>query len=144
MLVIDTLNSHNDSFCLPAWHRNNTYSLRAHHGLCLFFFAGKGYSSEFVANMADIKSQLDKNPLVCITGKADLICSKCPNNIKGRCKTEAKVAEYDNQVLSRCNLKDGDVLRFYEFQKLILHNILLPGKREEVCGNCRWTSMCKY
>lgn len=125
-------------------HHNHTYKLRAHHGLCLFYFNGKGYSDEFVKNMFDVKYLLDKNPLVYITSKTDIICGKCPNNMNNRCKGEDKVTGYDRRVLSRCNLSDGDILPYHSFRDLIYHNIILPGKREEVCGNCSWTKLCSY
>ena len=34
--------------------------LRAHHGLCLRFFQGKGYSGAFVENMAQKKAMLEE------------------------------------------------------------------------------------
>ena len=34
--------------------------LRAHHGLCLRFFQGKGYSGAFVENMARKKAMLEE------------------------------------------------------------------------------------
>lgn len=119
-----------------------TYKIRPHHGLCLFFFKGKGYSSDFVKNMSNIKKELEKNPLVCVTSQTDIICNKCPNNMVGTCNTENKVAQYDSQVLLRCSLSDGDTIPFHTFRNLILHNIILPGKREEICGNCQWTLLC--
>ena len=131
-----------DNCNIHALHKDNTYKIRAHHGLCLFFFKGKGYSREFVKNMMDFKNKLDKDPFVCITSKADIICGKCPNYIKDSCKNEDKVAEYDRQVLLRCNLTDGDILPYHSFRNLIVHNIILSGKREEVCGNFQWTLLC--
>lgn len=53
-------------------------SLRAHHGLCLHFFQGKGYSEAFVENMARKKAMLEENPLVRLTDQADEICRACP------------------------------------------------------------------
>lgn len=37
--------------------------LRAHHGLCLHFFRGKGYSGAFVENMARKKAMLERRIL---------------------------------------------------------------------------------
>jgi len=123
-------------------NKDQIYNIRAHHALCLFFFRGKGYSSGFIKNMTDFKNILDNNPLVRITGNADAICSQCPNNINGRCTTEDKVSYYDSQVLLRCSLSDGSILPYQELRSLILHNIILPGKREEICGDCSWTLLC--
>lgn len=142
MIDISSNNLQNENN-VNAFQKENTYTLRAHHGLCLSFFKGKGYSSEFIANMTDIKSRLDKNPLVRIISRTDVICKKCPNNTGAKCKSEAKVAAYDRQVLSRCNLNDGDIMPYHDFRSLVYQNILLPGKREEICANCRWTSLCQ-
>ncbi len=34
----------------------SVYKIRAHHGVCLYFFQGKGYSGEFVENMSRMKA----------------------------------------------------------------------------------------
>ena len=120
------------------------YKIRAHHGMCLAFFQGKGYSSEFTKHMAQMKRRLEENPLVCITGQTDVICSACPNNENGSCVTAEKVARYDRQVLKRCNLAEGQVMPFFDFEKLVYDNILLPGKRKEICGNCQWNCYCFF
>lgn len=85
-------------------------SLRAHHGLCLHFFQGKGYGGAFVENMARKKAMLEGNPLVRLTDQADEICRACPNNLCGQCESAEKVRRYDRAVLSLCGLTPGDVL----------------------------------
>ena len=121
------------------------YKIRAHHGMCLAFFQGKGYGSEFVRHMGRVKSELEKNPTVCIIGQTDRICSACPNNEQGICSTGEKVAEYDKQVLSRCGLSEEAVMPFLDFEKLVYDKILLiPGMREEICGDCQWNSLCHF
>ena len=32
-----------------------TYRIRPHHGMCLYFFEGKGYSEGFTKHMAEVK-----------------------------------------------------------------------------------------
>ena len=128
--------------------RNNEkkyeYILRAHHGMCLAFFKGKGYSSEFVSGMGYIKKKMEDNPTVCIVAEADAICAGCPNNMEGQCKTAELVKEYDRQVLVRCGISEGDVMTFNKFKKLVYDNILIAGKREEICGKCQWNSLCSF
>ena len=118
--------------------------LRAHHGLCLHFFRGKGYSGDFVKNMAQKKAMLEENPLVRLTDQADEICRACPNDLCGQCESAEKVQRYDREVLSRCGLTPGDVLPYRELTERVLDNILMPGHREEVCGDCQWTDLCHY
>lgn len=119
------------------------YTVRAHHGVCLHFFKGKGYSGEFVENMRERKNELEKNPLIRIVSQTDIICGACPNNIEGTCSDGEKVAEYDRQVLLKCGISEGEVMPFLDFEKLVRDKILLPGKREEICGNCQWNSLCQ-
>ena len=67
---------------------NKPLSLRAHHGLCLCFFRGKGYSEEFVRNMTDVVNMLRSDPYVTVTCQADVICRACPGNLDGKCTSE--------------------------------------------------------
>ena len=41
-----------------------------------------------------------------------------------------------------CNLSEGDVMPYLDFAKLVYDNILLPEKREEICGGCCWNELC--
>lgn len=118
------------------------YQLRPHHGLCLFYFKGKGYSPEFVENMTNVKRKLTENPLIRITGQPDAICLTCPNHAAGKCVTERKVMEYDRLVLQKCGIADGEIMNYHDFETLVQQKILLPGKRKEICGNCQWDSLC--
>ena len=65
--------------------------LRAHHGMCLAFFEGKGYSSGFTANMEKVKNSLREDIPVELCMEKDVICSACPNLEKGVCATAEKV-----------------------------------------------------
>lgn len=120
------------------------YKIRAHHGMCIAFFQGKGYSNEFTAHMSEMIHKLENNPTICITTHTDAICLKCPNNLQGVCETESKVAEYDRQVLKRCGLSDGMIISYADFKKAVYEHILLPGRREEICGNCQWSEICHF
>ena len=118
------------------------FELRPHHGLCLCFFRGKGYSKEFVENMTRIQGALAENPLIRLAGNTDAICAACPNNQAGCCRTAEKVARYDREVLRRCGLFQGDVISFRELDKQIRQGILDEGQREAVCGDCQWSALC--
>ena len=78
--------------------------LRAHHGMCLSFFRGKGYSEGFTAHMAKIKEELESDPaqLIEIVQTMDVICVACPHNKQGVCDTQEKVERYDAAVLRYC------------------------------------------
>lgn len=118
------------------------YRIRAHHGMCLAFFEGKGYSSEFTKHMGEMKRILAGNPEVTIVTAADDICAPCPNNEAGTCAAADKVAAYDGAVLSLCGIEPGATMCFQEFEKLVDEKILTAGKRKEICGSCQWDSIC--
>lgn len=44
----------------------SVYKIRAHHGMCLPFFRGEGYSGAFVENMTRMKKILEENPEICL------------------------------------------------------------------------------
>lgn len=117
--------------------------LRAHHGMCLAYFEGKGYSQGFTAHMQTVLDGMADDPIVELMTQKDVICTHCPNLVQGVCNTPQLVLEYDLQVLSRCGLKEHDKLPWSEFTRLVSEQILFRGCREEICGSCQWTAICK-
>lgn len=115
--------------------------LRPHHGLCLLFFQGKGYSPEFVENMTRLKQAMAANLPVRLTGQADGICAACPHFVNGDCA--AKAPRYDQAVLDLCGLRLGQTLPLGQLQDAIRGSILAPGLREQVCGDCQWSALCR-
>lgn len=117
--------------------------LRAHHGMCLAFFEGKGYSAGFTAHMQGILERLEQeNPSIVLVAAADCICSGCPNLTDGLCETADLVQNYDRQVLSLCSLRENDTLHWQTFSALVAERILSQGKRADICGNCQWATVC--
>lgn len=119
-----------------------SYRLRAHHGMCLPFFRGKGYSGDFVENMARMKAILEENPNILLLDSGDDICAACPNRLTESC-TE-KASRYDREVLERCNLTVGMEMSYRDFSRLVAKTILRPGLRAEVCGDCQWSDLCVW
>lgn len=118
--------------------------LRAHHGMCLAFFIGEGYSSSFVENMKKQKTFLDtEDPAIEIVCEADSICLGCPNNQEGVCTSIGKVQTYDSLVLAYCKLENHSQLKWSTYQKIVRNNILDAHKREAICGDCSWNSLCR-
>lgn len=117
--------------------------LRAHHGMCLAFFEGKGYSEKFTDHMQSVLNLLKGNPKLHIIAEGDIICNKCPNLKDGVCRTPDLVKKYDNQVLALCGLTENSELNWDEFSELIADKILTKGKRNTICGNCQWNEICK-
>ncbi len=117
--------------------------LRPHHGLCLVFFEGKGYSETFVEHMQEVRDILSPGSArsVRLTLGVDEICAACPHNINGICEHNERALRYDRGVLALCGLGEG-VIDFAGFEELITKRILIPGLQRHICGGCRWINIC--
>ena len=120
----------------------SVYKSRAHHGMCLYFFQGRGYSGEFVENMSRMKAVLEENPEICLMDSPDDICAACPNRLTQNCAEKA--SRYDREVLRRCGLSVGERLPYREFSRKVIETILRRGVRAEICGDCQWSSLCRW
>lgn len=122
----------------------DTY-LRPHHGLCIQFYEGKGYSEEFTKKMDDLINQIRLNPgmLIQLHTEVDVLCKSCPNNISSECITNEKVKRFDEKVLSYCDMKSGQVLSIQEFLQSVKEMILEKGFHPSICSECEWYWICK-
>ena len=93
--------------------------------------------------MWKMKEKLERDAEVILLQETDEVCACCPNNRSGRCISGDKVEKYDRQVLERCGLAAGDLLRWSDFEELVRENIITPGRREDVCGDCEWNELCR-
>jgi hypothetical protein len=117
--------------------------LRPHHGLCIHFFEGKGYSSEFAEHMQETIACLQETDTrVILTRAEDEICQKCPNFLQQGCKSKEKVEHYDQRVLELIDLPVGVPLRFAEIQQLVEDKIIEADKMKTVCLDCGWAGLC--
>ena len=117
--------------------------LRPHHGLCMAFFQGKGYSQGFTAALAARLRELEGTDRpIRLTVGTDVVCGACPHNRGGVCDAAEKVAAYDRAVLSLCGLEEGTVCGFSQFTRLVQARILGPGRRRTICGGCQWDGLC--
>lgn len=111
--------------------------------MCLAFFEGKGYSQGFTCHMQQVLDSMADNPMLELVTGQDIVCSACPNLQDGLCNTPELVLAYDQAVLSRCGLEPHILLPWVKFSRLVKDRILIPGKREEICGSCPWTELCR-
>lgn len=116
--------------------------LRPHHGLCVRFFEGKGYSDAFTVHMAEVIKKLENNPRVCLEMREDEICSCCPEFGEKGCASLEKVAAYDAAVLRLCGLTEGDCVLFSELEERIGEQIISSHRLGEVCADCEWSGIC--
>lgn len=121
------------------------YHIRPHHGMCLYFFEGKGYSNTFSKHMAQVKEELLQNngeTMIELVTQTDDICVACPHNRNGDCETYGKVNAYDVGVLAHCGLESGQRITFHELETLVKTKILQTGNGRKICGDCEWSSIC--
>lgn len=116
--------------------------LRPHHGMCLAYFVGSGYSEGFTRHMQEMLELLEADMQVILTVAVDEICSACPNNVSGVCKDSVKVECYDRAVLEQCGLTEGQELDFHEFVRVVQEHVIASGRRTEICGDCQWDGIC--
>lgn len=119
--------------------------VRPHHGLCIQFYEGKGYSEEFTKKMDELIIQIHLNPsmLIQLHTDVDVLCNSCPNNIESECITNEKVKKFDEKVLSYCDMKSGQVLSIQEFLQSTKEMILEKDLQPSICSECEWYSICK-
>ena len=118
--------------------------IRAHTLLCLQGFRGKGYSPEFVENLAGIHEVLFENPdsWVEVVDAPDVVCGACPHREHSGCAINGPLSEeemklQDRHVLTLLDLQAGTRIQWREILDRIRGSITgadLPG----ICGQCRW------
>lgn len=119
------------------------FFIRPHHCLCSQFFAGSGYSDEFVANMTDILDKLNsQNARVKIVEHCDDICSCCPKNTGGMCENEENVIQHDIQCIEEYGYKIGGEYCWNDLKEKVISKIKADNKLPSVCRNCSWLSIC--
>ena len=116
--------------------------LRPHHGMCLAYFVGKGYSEGFSSHMGKMLNLLEHNVPVKLVVQTDAICAACPNHQDQVCTSYGNSKEYDRKVLDFCGITEGTELDFLELVGMVEKKILKPGLRRKICGQCRWNDIC--
>lgn len=119
------------------------YKLRPHHGLCISFFEGKGYSEEFVTHMWEIISSCKEGATITIVNGTDDICSKCPNGKESGCNSYEKVAWLDQQVAEACGYESGKEYSFTQFLDQVQEELIRTNRWETICRGCQWYPLCQ-
>ena len=119
-------------------------ALRPHHGMCMAYFVGFGYSDGFSRNMARLLTEeLPPDRPVRLTVAPDPVCGACPRCAGGQCDKPELVASYDRAVLELYGLAEGAVLPFGGFTALVEARILDRDLRRFICGGCQWDHICR-
>lgn len=135
--------------------RNKGIEIRAHHGLCIAFFRGKGYSEDFTRHMAEVIGRLGPETEILLTEREDDICSACPNMTERGCSEKEKAEAFDRRVLELCGFagergrqkaaggRSERSIPWGIFRRAVEEKITGCGMRREVCGECEWDEVCE-
>jgi len=123
-----------------------TFSLRAHHLMCVTTYQGKGYSPDFVANMNRVWHALRSGayPQVEVHAVADPLCQACPNlqdpAEPTSCQFQRSIEARDRRLLAAMGWEEGQIVELESVMKYILthHADLLS----QVCVGCDWMAIC--
>lgn len=115
---------------------------RPHHFLCALGFEGKGYSTRFTANIAEIVEGRLRGPggnrvEIEVVGAADDICAPCPKRIGTLCTAQSKIAKLDAAHADALGVGPGETLTWGEAQERIKARIT-PNKLNTICADCSW------
>ncbi len=118
--------------------------LRGHHLICLHFYKGKGYSSEFVENLNHLMREIVSDGAIVVSG-ADDVCSACPHLKGDVCKlsesSDAEVTGMDELALSLLNVEVGHGVNWTAIRDR-LHQFIHQW-HDRCCSSCQWFGLCE-
>jgi len=119
--------------------------LRGHHLVCLHFFRGEGYSTEFIANLRKILKRAEIGEQIEAASEADDVCNICPY-LKGQeCfytkESDPEIQEMDREALMLLELSGRDTVLWLDIRKKI--PALFHRWSEEFCRACDWRRACE-
>jgi hypothetical protein len=125
-----------------------TVRLRPHHLLCMLTFAGKGYTSQFVAQFESVVERLlaGQESIEVVAGP-DEICSTMDEVLERHC-TNDSVALRDEQAatsiaqLLHRPIEEGVVLALDQPFLAKMRSAFAAGTIRSGCSGCQWKTLC--
>jgi uncharacterized protein len=119
--------------------------LRGHHLICLHFFHGEGYSSEFVTNLGELIQRAIAGEEIVVQSGPDYVCGMCPHLKDGACSydkgADDEIREMDNTALTLLQVKPGTRVTWSDMKDKI------PGVFSRwariYCRMCGWKNACE-
>jgi hypothetical protein len=125
--------------------KSDFVKLRGHHIICLHFFKGRGYSLEFIKNLAGIVERAETGAKVVISRGPDEVCKMCPYLEGDKCDygrdADEEIREMDETALKLLGLKSGDKVTWPDIRKKLRH--VLPEWSGKYCRDCDWRWACE-
>mgnify|MGYP003968804699 CR=1 FL=1 len=130
---------------------STTYSIRAHHLLCMQGFQGKGYSKAFSENFTKVLDQINQAPnsiQLKLTKNIDELCMACPHKQDDVCMKD-DTANERMQAMDQATLDGIDLPEDFTGTAESLFaqaNTKLTTKDDvqKICACCEWTSDCLW
>ena len=118
--------------------------LRPHHLLCLQNFSGHGYNPAFTWHLSGMLHTLHMNPETAVTlvCGCDDLCKACPHHQNGVCRSAAKTAKLDADVLTAAGLSADDSGTWASFAAAA-RSILHGAAFHQICACCEWYPLCR-
>jgi hypothetical protein len=118
--------------------------LRGHHLICLHFFNGDGYSTEFIENLRDTMEKIESGDVEISPG-ADGICEACPYLKQSMCRAtedaDEEIRAMDRRALELLEMREGSKVKWHEMRKRIPG--LFPSWYHSYCSVCGWKRACE-
>lgn len=118
--------------------------LRGHHLICLNFFHGEGYDEEFIDNLRQVLSRVEKEAISVVSG-ADDVCSSCLWLKKKRCtyagSSDQEMKDMDRTALGLLGLSSGDMVRWRDIQEKLPY--IFSRWFSSYCAECAWRGACE-
>jgi hypothetical protein len=110
----------------------------------MFGFENRGYSPDFVENMADVVHSFmgEQVCTVMVRAECDDICDRCPHREDDVCRRKSGrsrwvVQHRDEEVIERLGLEEGRQYSNHQLRNLVLQNIS-PDQIGGICQGCSW------
>lgn len=122
---------------------------RPHHFLCALGYRGKGYSTQFTANMDGIvfgrlRAPVGQDMLIEVVELSDDICAPCPHRRGEGCDKQNRIAALDRRHAQRLGLRNGQRVGWQEMRARIRERVRSEDL-DTLCQGCEWlgAGMCK-
>ncbi len=119
--------------------------LRGHHLICLHFFRGEGYNSEFVENLGKVLLRIEAGEAVEVCSGADDVCKRCPYLEGKKCfydrNAEYEIGEMDRNALRLMGLETHRKVKWVDIKDKIPG--IIHEWAENYCKECDWRKVCK-
>jgi len=123
--------------------------LRGHHLICLQFFRGEGYCTDFVENLEHVLQRAQAERVLVVDG-IDHVCAACPElGSDNRCASEdaggeSEIVRLDELAMSILDVTSGQRLSLPEARSRLEADAIGAGSwRANACHGCAWEHVCE-